>query len=311
MQRIEFYFFQCFKWLVLAMPLRSAQRFGAYLGSLAYYVVFGRRRIALDNLRHAFPEKTEKERRKIARGAFRNFAIAFVELLWFPNLNDGMIRSLVRLRNPELLLEAYKQWKGMVMLAGHFGNWELIAMAVGYLLKIPVTIIVQTQANKKVDAVINRHRCLLGNRIAPRGAGVREIIRTLKGKGVIALAPDQSGPQEGVFVEFFGRLVASHQGPAVFALKTGAPLQMGFMIRQPEGTYEVILHDIDYSDLSSFSEENVLELTRRHTALLEKYIRMYPDHWLWMHRRWKHTSVERERVEDQAVQDKVSARAQD
>jgi KDO2-lipid IV(A) lauroyltransferase len=75
----------------------------------------------------------------------------------------------------------------------------------------------------------------------------------------------------------------------VLALRHGAPLQIGFMVRQRDGTYEVTLEEIPFPDLSGYSEENVLELTRRHTAVLEERIRQYPDHWLWMHRRWKHT----------------------
>ncbi|MBI1806750.1 MAG: lysophospholipid acyltransferase family protein, partial [Ignavibacteria bacterium] len=119
----------------------------------------------------------------------------------------------------------------------------------------------------------------------------------------VAIAPDQSGPMEGVFIEFFGRRVATHQGPAAFALRSGAPMQIGFIIRRSDGTYEVILEDIRTADLHGNTEANILELTRRHTAILERYIRRYPDHWLWMHRRWKHTweSVQREKQSLQSV----------
>jgi len=289
MKRLEFLLFQLFKWLVLALPLKSAQRLGGYIGSLAYHVVVGRRRVALDNLHHAFPEKPDAELDKITRGAFRNFAISLIELLWFPNLTDENIRKLVKMRNPEIVTATHRLGRGMVMLAGHFGNWELTALAVAYLTGVPVAIIVQTQSNELVDAVINRHRTLLGNRVVPMGASVREIIRTLQDHGVIAIAPDQSGPMEGPYVQFFGRMVSAHQGPAVFALRSGAPMQMGFMIRQADGTYEVVMEEVPTSDLRKYTDTNMLELTRRYTALLERYIRKYPDHWLWTHRRWKYT----------------------
>ncbi len=309
MKKIEYYLFQLFKWIVLALPLRSAQRLGYYLGGLAYFVVGRRRNIALDNLRHAFPEKPMREHRQIAKGAFRNFAISFVELLWFPNLTDQVLRSLVRLRNPDIMVEAQKKGRGMVMLAGHFGNWELIALAVARLTAIRVTIIIQSQANEFVDEVINRHRCLFGNKVVPMGLAVREIIRTLENGGIVAIAPDQSGPMEGPFVEFFGRRIASHQGPAVFALRSGAPMQMGFMLRQSDGTYEVVLEEIPTSDIAASSDENVVELTRRHTALLEKYVRRYPDHWLWMHRRWKHTWENVQREKNKVTQQRGEVRA--
>ena len=183
------------------------------------------------------------------------------------------------------------------MLSGHFGNWELIAFGVAYLSKHPLSIIVQTQSNKRVNDVINRHRCLLGNSVIPLGMSVRETIKILNGGGIIAMAPDQSGPMEGVYVDFFGRRVASHQGPAALALRTGATMIIGFMIRQPDWTYNAILEEVPMADLNGYSEVHVQELTQRHTTILEKFIRQYPDHWLWMHRRWKHTweSVQREK----------------
>ena len=286
---IEFVLFQAFKLTILSLPLKSAQRLGSYVGSLAFSLCTSRREIALENLRHAFPEKSEHECRAIARGAFRNYGITFAELLWFPNLNDERIRRLVQVQNAELATTAYRNGKGLVMLSGHFGNWELNALATPYLMQLPTTIIVQTQSNELVDNVINRHRCLFGNRVVPMGMSVREIIRTLESGGVVAIAPDQSAAMEGAFVEFFGRKVATHKGPAAFALRFGAPLQIGFTLRKPDGTYSIVIEEIRTSDLTDNSEANIVELTRRHTALLEKYIRMYPDHWLWMHRRWKHT----------------------
>jgi len=293
----EFIAFQCVRWIVLILPLKSAQRFGAFIGRIAFTLLSSRRNIALDNLSHAFPEKSPEERIAIAKGAFQNYGIALIELLWFPNLNDAALRSLVKADNIEIIDQGYQRGKGMIMLSGHFGNWELIALGVAYLSKHPVSIIVQTQSNKLVNDVINRHRCLLGNSVIPLGMSVRETIKILNGGGIVAMAPDQSGPMEGVYVNFFGRRVASHQGPAALALRTGATMLIGFMIRQPDWTYEAILEEVPMVDLNGYSEDHVQELTQRHTAILEKFIRQYPDHWLWMHRRWKHTweSVQREK----------------
>lgn len=287
--QIEFIIFKFLRRLVLILPLKSAQRLGALIGTIAYYVASKRRKIALENLKYAFPEKSLNEHILIAKGSFRNYAIALTELLWFPNLSDEIIRKLVKTDQLNMILNHHSEGKGLILLSGHFGNWELIALGVAYLAKLSFTIIVQTQNNRLVDAVINEHRCLFGNKVVPMGMSVREIIRTLNNKGVVAIAPDQSGDREGgIYVDFFGRSTATHQGPAVFALRTQAPLIMGFMIRQPDGSYNVVLEKIKYDDISEYNENNVYELTRRHLKLLESYIRKYPDHWLWMHKRWKH-----------------------
>jgi KDO2-lipid IV(A) lauroyltransferase len=294
---IEFVAFNAVRTCILLLPLTAVQYVGKMLGTIAYYAIGSRRHIAIDNLQHAFPDASPRELKVIAKGAFRNYGITMMEFLWFPRLTDDRVARLVNINNPELLKDGFSRGKGMVMLSGHFGNWELIAFAVAYLCKIPFAIIIQTQSNALVDKVINTHRCLRGNKVIPMGMSVREIIKTLNSGGVVAIAPDQSGPMEGAFVEFFGRSVATHQGPAVFALRSGAPLQMGFIIRRHDGSYDVQLEEIASADLTGLNEENVRTLTQRHTALLERYIRKYPDHWLWMHRRWKHTweSVQKER----------------
>ena len=296
--KIEFLFFQLLKWLILTLPLKSAQRLGAVLGTGGFHLLSSRRKITLDNLRHAFPEKSESELNSIAKGAFRNYGITMFEMLWFPNLTETTLRKFVRMNNLELLIDEYKLGKRMIILSGHFGSWELIMLSIGYFSKISIAMIVQTQSNKYVNEVVTRHRTLFGNTVVPMGISVREIIRTLNEGGMVGIAPDQSGAMEGVYVDFFGRTVASHQGPAVFALRTNTPLQMGFMIRKADFTYEVVFEKIQTDDLKEYNDENVLELTRRHTALLERYIRLYPDHWLWMHRRWKHTleSVQQEKA---------------
>lgn len=272
------------------MPLKSAQRLGRIFGDIGYAASSSRRKVAIDNLKGAFPEKGIREIKKIARGSFRNFGIAFMELLWFPRLKDASLRRLVVSKKIGLITDEHSKGKGLILLSGHFGNWELTALAGAYLSKIPFNIIVQTQNNRLVDEAINSHRCFFGNKVVPMGMSVREIIRTLNGKGVVAIAPDQSGDRVGgLYIEFFGRNTATHQGPAVFALRSGAPLLMGFLIRGEDFRYELMIESIDISDLSGTGEVPVAEATRRHLAMLEKYIRLYPDHWLWMHKRWKHT----------------------
>jgi KDO2-lipid IV(A) lauroyltransferase len=286
--RIEFFAFQLLRWFVLLLPLKSAQRLGAALGTFAFYLLGSRKRVALENLHHAFPEKSDPELLNISRGAFRNYGIAFIELLWIPNLQMETIERLYISSTTEVLQNADAEGKGLIFLTGHFGGWELTPLISSSILQKPFYIIVQTQSNKLTDTVINRHRRAHGNETFDMGMSVREIFRALDKKEVIAIAGDQSGAQEGAYVEFFGRVVSTHKGPAVFALRNGAPIVMLFLVRQPDFSYQAFYHRIPMEDLPTDKDEAVTELTRRHTKLLEEYIRQYPDHWLWMHRRWKH-----------------------
>lgn len=298
--KLEFGAFKFLQWLLLLLPWGYVRRAGSALGFVSYYLMRKRRMITLDNLRNAFPERSEDELRTIAKGSFRSYGIALFEFFWFPNITHDLLDRVLQKKHLHVLKEYAESGKGVVLLTGHFGNWELLALGAAHLVQVSVAVIVQAQSNEYFDKEINKNRTMFGNRVVPMGISVREIIRTLHEGGVVAMATDQSGPREGVFVDFFGRSVATHQGPAVFGLKCKAPLLFCFSMRRPDGTYDVEFEEIPMSDLNAYNEANVLELTRRHTAVLESYIRKYPDQWLWIHRRWKHT-WESVQAEDRAA----------
>lgn len=177
-------------------------------------------------------------------------------------------------------------------MTGHFGNWELLAMATMLHLNSSGLMIVKKQRNHYVDKMINDLRTKYGNRTVYMKESVREIMRTLRDNGVVAMIADQSAPRDSIYVPFFGREVATFAGPAYFALRSGAPIIMALSIRRTDGGYTGVFEEVSTDDLNGASKENIKELTARHTAVLEKYIRKYPDHWLWQHRRWKHTLTE-------------------
>lgn len=287
---LEYFLVLLFINFVSLFPLNPARRIGIFLSNISYIFLFKRRKITIENLANSFPEKSIKEIKIIAKKVFQNIGITFIEFALFPKLNKK-ITDLVKYRNLDLMFEKCKLGKGLIMLSGHFGNWELNAFSTGYISGYPLTIIVKTQSNKLVDKLINKHRTLLGNKVVPMQNSVREILNVLNTGGVVAMLADQSAPKESVFINFFNREVATFQGPAVFALKTKAPLLMGFIIRNEDFTYEVILEEIQTNDLDDYNEQNVKILTQRHTALLEEYIRKYPHLWMWTHRRWKNVKV--------------------
>jgi KDO2-lipid IV(A) lauroyltransferase len=306
--RLEFILFSFFGFVVRLLPLRLAQLTGRFVGSVGYYVARRRRLIAIDNLSHAFPDKTGEDIKRIAVGAFRSYGICISEFLWFPRLTPERLRKLVRIINVDLAAAAHSRGKGVVFVSGHFGNWELSALASAHFTGYPMTIIVQNQRNRLVNEVINRYRCIWGNSVVPMESSAREILRNLSEAQAVGILADQSAPTEGIYVDFFGRPAATHDGPAIFSLRTGAPIVIGFLVRQTNGRYELTYEEISSSDLDDYSERNVAELTRRHVAVLEKYVRQYPDQWLWMHRRWKH-SDKAPKVKTDAGTSAVSPRA--
>ena len=126
------------------------------------------------------------------------------------------------------------------------------------------------------------------NKIISLGISIRNIYKELKNKNLVAMVADQRGPSEGLRVKFFGIDTAMYSGPAILAIKTGAPLIYGLTIRQPDFSYKVVLEEISLNNLPDDEEEKVREISQRLASFLEKYIKLYPEQWLWMHKIWKY-----------------------
>lgn len=284
---LEYLAFGLLSLVVQVLPVKAAQAIGSALGGLAYRMLASRRAITLDNLAKGLPELTPERRVEIAQNVFRGIATAFLELLWFPRLSPKALTDLARVESAHLVTDALAKGRGVVFLTAHFGNWEIGAQSVSVKAGTSILIVVKPQSNPYVDRAVNRRRTQFGCRVVPMGESVRPVLKALEAGEVIGVAADQSAAKQSVWVKFFGREVPVHQGPAVFALRTRAPIVLTFAIRQADGTYRVISEMIEYDDLVGYTPENVQELTRRHVERTEAMIRRYPDQWMWTHRRWK------------------------
>ena len=272
--------------LVWMLSLRGILLLGDLLGWFAFSILGVRRKVVLDNLSHAFPEKSRGELLAIARRSYQNFAKMTLEYMRFPRMSGQDVLSLCRLEGRENLDFALKKGKGAVLVGGHFGNWELMG-AFFVQLGYPVSFLVGEQHNKLVDNMMNENRILMGIRIIHMGMAVRGVLKALRNNGFVALLSDQDAGPDGVFVDFFGRPASTPQGPAVFVLKTGAPIIFGSAIRLPRGKHRIICKLLTFEHLHGVTPENIQKVTQSYTNLLEEAVRLYPDHWFWMHRRWK------------------------
>jgi len=279
------------------LPLSRVRRIGASLGETAYSVFGFRRPVTLENLHLAFPDATPAELEVVARESFRNIATTLVELLYYPSLDEKDIRSIVDFGNDDLIVRLFEQGKGVILLTSHLGNWELLPIAVHLRTGIPVSSLYKPQSNRHIDRKIAQRRIRFGTRIIPMGVAVRDVMRCLYDGEAVLMAADQSAPKESLRVNFFGRSTPVFQGPAVFSLKTGAPVVLSHMIRKNDGGYTLQFKEIPSGDLSN-NEEGIRELTKRHVAATEELIRDVPEQWMWMHRRWKHATDRPENHED-------------
>jgi len=266
--------------------MRGLDMLGSGLGWFAFHILKVRRRVVLNNLVHAFPEKSEQELLGIACRTYQNFAKMIFEYMRFPVMKKEEILNMCQMDNPEHFDWILENGKGGILIGGHFGNWELMGAHIaqsGY----PVSFLVGKQRNKRIDNVMNENRSLMGIKIIRMGMAVRGVLKTLRNNEIIALLSDQDAHKEGVFVDFMGRKASTPQGPAVFALKTGAPILFTSAVRLPKGKHRTASTILRFDHLKDLTPENIQEVTQAYTSVLEEMVRKYPDHWFWMHRRWK------------------------
>lgn len=283
----------------MLLPLSGARWLGKTLGAFVFDVLGYRKEVTLGNLRRAFPEKSEDERVRIARGSFRNVGISLFELLWFPRLTRERVLSLLHFDKPEIMSRASEKGKGLLLLTAHFGNWELLALSISVRFGIQSHAIAKTQSNRLVNRSINKRRTQFGNKLIPMETSLRQVLKALRDNEIVGLVADQAAPKENVPLDFFGTLVPTHQGPSVFSLKMNSPLISMFSVRRDDGSYDMFIQEVPSDDLDGYTEENATELTRRHLKITEDIIRRFPDQWMWMHNRWKHVAPSSDHVQTQ------------
>jgi len=271
-----------------AMPLERAVRAGARLGGWAMKFDRPNRPIALKNLEIAFPEMTPAARLNILRKMYRSWGRVLAEWTHLPELSRANIERVATYEGKENWDEAERRSNGhgILVLTGHFGNFELLPIAqsiYGYRL----AIVHRALRNPLVDAAICAERVRYGNRIIERKAGGREIMRMLRKNWMVAVALDLD-VRKGVFVDFFGKPASTSDGIARLALATGAPVMPAFMVRQGDTVHhKITILPAFYHEKRRDRDAAVLEFTQQYSNALEQVIREHPDHWNWIHRRWK------------------------
>lgn len=286
--RLEYILFISLSLFLRIIGLKYSRKFAYILALLFYYIIPIRKKTVLENLNIAFPEKPHQEKKDISFKTYLSFCITMIEILLLPYLSKEKIISLVKLKNEQIVLDRFKEGKGVILLSAHFGNWELSAISGALNINIPFNVIVKQLRNKYVNDWMNSVRTKWSSKIIPLGVSIRTTYSVLKEGKILAMIADQRGPEDGLKLNFFGKKTSVFTGPAVLSLKTGAPLIYGIGIRQSDFSYLIELKEIDKSNLPADFDDQVKVLTERMIQYLEEIISKYPEQWLWMHRRWKH-----------------------
>ncbi len=279
-------------WLILkmlgALPRRVARGFAAFVTRMLYSLQPKLRKTAEFNLRLAFPDWNDAQRKDAARKMVRNLGWMAAEFARLPRLTKENIEEVVILEGHENFLEGQRRGKGVLYLTGHIGAWELSSFAHA-LYGYPLHYMARPLDNKRLDALVNKYRCASGNQPIFKNESARVMLKILKDSGTVGILADQNTlPAEGEFVDFFGKLACTTTGLARVALHTGAAVVPGYAywdetIQKYRLRFEPLVELIQTDD----TERDVFENTQRFAKVIEEIIRKHPDQWVWVHKRWK------------------------
>lgn len=290
MRRLEYRLVRALVALVRVLPGGAVRACGTLLGGAFYTLDRAHRRIAERNLAAAFPARSERERRAIARGTFGHFGRLAFELLKFGTLTNDAMLSRVEFDGEDRARLAYAQGKGVLFFTGHFGFWELHAIV--HALQIqPIGVLARALDNRDLNRLLEDIRQRTGNTVIYRQGTIRRVMRMLQGgHGVAVLIDQHIHSRDAVYVDFFERPAATTSAVAALALRTGAPVVPVFALPLEGGRYRMI-YEHPVEPPRPDSPDALREFTQRCTDVLEMYVRRHPELWLWMHRRWRDTGA--------------------
>jgi KDO2-lipid IV(A) lauroyltransferase len=271
-------------WLLAHLPASFGLAVGRRIGDLLWWLLPGRRRVTLDNLRRALGrEETPGALRRLGRRSFQHVGMNLVEgCRYFLRPTDVMI-SRVRVEGGEQLKAAAAQGRGVLIPTAHYGNWELLAAAHA-LTGLPASIVVRPLDHPLLDDLASRFRRRSGAELIGKHQAVREVLAALRRGRMVGVLLDQNATRaEGVFVPFFGVPASTSKGLALLALRTGAPVVPLFLRREAGGRHCMEVG----APVPPPPDADVVAYTARFNQVLEAAIRRAPEQWLWMHARWR------------------------
>ena len=272
-----------------AMPVSASYRFADGLARLLHRLDGRHRSVAHENLRHAYgDELTADDRDRIVRGCYRHFCRMLMEMLHAPRkVRRADWRERVRLVGHEPAVGRLIDGGPLIVLSGHFGNWELA----GYIFNLfgfPSSAVARPLDNPHLDRFLRSFRSRTGGSLIAKKGGSDAMLEVVERGGVIALLADQDAGPKGLFIDFFGRPASTFKAIGLLAITHRVPILVGAAIRVGDDfRYDLICEELIEPHQWEGRPDDLLWITKRYTAALERLVRRAPEQYLWLHRRWK------------------------
>lgn len=271
-----------------AAPTRWAFTFAELLAALAYRLDRRHRLVASENLRHAFPGLPPAAVDRLVRGCYRHFCTLIVEIALLPRkLHVHTWRRYASLAGSRRVVGGLLDRRPLLVVTGHFGNWEMAGFMLG-VLGFKTYAIARVLDNPHLERFLKSFRQKTGQTIVAKKDDFGRLTAALRAGGKVATLGDQDAGPRGVFVEFFGRPASAHKAVALMALEYDAPMavvgvpRVGGPLR-----YEAVCEEVIDPREYAARPDAVRAITQRYHAALERLIRRHPEQYFWLHRRWK------------------------
>ena len=284
-------------YLAYRLPIRFVYWIGARIGGLIYLVILRRHSAnAVSNMRRVLGEKASWQRVKwTAQQSFRNYGRLAVDFMRLPHMSDDDVYRTAGIpAGLEHIDRALEKGKGIVIITGHFGNWDLAGASLARL-GYKLNAVADTFEPEKMDQLVNGTRRQSGLNIIPveSASSLKELFLALKRNEIVFLLFDEpQEPENGVAVDFFGERVYLPGGPAALALKTGAAIQIGYGYRNPNrSTFTPVAEpEVEYKHLLTGNKEHDIKaITQEIVRRMEIVIRQRPDQWYMFREMWPRT----------------------
>jgi lauroyl/myristoyl acyltransferase len=273
------------QFIVLSLPLKLGYAIAVMVSDLHYLFAPGDRQAVKENLKTIFPQASNSEISRIRKKMFHNFAKYLVDFFRFSKIDKAYIEKNVKIDNLCYFDDVLAKNKGVIVLTAHIGNWELGGAAIA-LSGYDFWVVALPHKHKRVDEFFNYQRRSKGVHVIPLGKAVRQCLNCLKENKLVALVGDRDFRQGGIIMDFFGKPTLFPEGPAAFALKTGAAIVPGFMSRNPDDTFTLRMEKPIEAEISGNKDIDIAKLINKCKAIIEDYIKKYPEQWYMFRKFW-------------------------
>lgn len=278
----------CFRRGIILIPHWIRPNIGGGIGVAAYWILRKERKKTLEHLKKAFGrEKTQAELNQIGRDCFRNLGRNALDVIRLDRIKNPEFEKTVKIEGEEILKKASEGGKGVIFITGHIGNWELMAAFIAR--SYPVAVVAAPIYDSRIENLLIRLRSVHGIETFVRDSpgSIKKILSFLKKGGMLGILIDQDTRTSGIHVPFFNKMAYTTDGAANIALRTGASVVAGFISRVGRNS-----HLIKIQGPLSLRRTNDRNLDLRNntadfTRIIENQVRLAPDQWVWMHRRWR------------------------